>query len=120
MISSELAPTLGIQAAPNTRFDNFLHESVQLGNKTTVRLSPGLLFFDMCIPCLSHCSKHAKPHHKYTDTPYSLIPVCLPVLRQEHRVPCQAVALMNIGPAYGRWRRGAWWDQERRWATSAA
>jgi hypothetical protein len=35
-ISSELAPSLGIQAAANARFDNFLHESVQLGNKTTV------------------------------------------------------------------------------------
>ena len=37
VISTELATSLGIQAAPNARFDNFLHESVQLGNKTTVR-----------------------------------------------------------------------------------
>jgi NDP-sugar pyrophosphorylase family protein len=36
VLNAELARRLGVQAQPNTRFDNFLHESVQLGSKTTV------------------------------------------------------------------------------------
>lgn len=36
VINTELAVRLGVQAQLNTKFDNFLHDSVQMGNKTTV------------------------------------------------------------------------------------
>ncbi|CAL8468630.1 g8170 [Coccomyxa elongata] len=36
VINTELAVRLGVQAQLNTKFDNFLHDSVQMGYKTTV------------------------------------------------------------------------------------
>ncbi|EIE22403.1 nucleotide-diphospho-sugar transferase [Coccomyxa subellipsoidea C-169] len=36
VINTDLAGRLGVKAQPNTKFDNFLHDSVQMGYKTTV------------------------------------------------------------------------------------
>lgn len=87
VINTELAVRLGVQAQPNTKFDNFLHETVQMGYKTTVAAGCMVRAFSFCISCMTKQSS--------LTLCCSLQPVFLPVNASSIQHPLRYLTRTN-------------------------
>ncbi len=76
VINTDLAGRLGVKAQPNTKFDNFLHDSVQMGYKTTVAAGcmvrpqcPSTKIHDALLSL--HRTRPARQRPGYGQTPFN-------------------------------------------------